>query len=413
MIIKIVVLFFFSHLICANELSFLIKQAIEKNPEILSAKKSVQSKKQKMKSMGWAFFPQPSIQLQNAFASKNNPNFTGDDLVFSVSLEQPIWDGGRRLADLNEAKVESEIAHIGLIKTQYEVSFNLLKQFKSWLSANLKMKAISKSLEAHDKLQERVKNRVKMGVSNQGDIALVKGRIEALKADLYHQQFLREAALAALVETVQNPLSHTVLNLHNYEYLPEYNVIFEVDFNQVFAIHPNVTRTQLKTQLQQQLVKKQKSRLWPEIYLKAERQFGHFALEDSAPMNSMIVGFKSHFGSGLSVVSDTRSEIAALKSLQFHTDNEKNKLRQTLLSDHHHLIALQARIKSTNESIALSNQVFESYTRQFLSGKKSWLDVMNSLREQTSNYIKKADLIAQYQTLFKKNHINIYGFTQL
>ena len=56
----------------------------------------------------------------------------------------------------------------------------------------------------------------------------------------------------------------------------------------------------------------------------------------------------------------------------------------------------QAVARSNNlDDVGLSaEEVLASYTRQYLSGRRSWLDVMNAVREVVQTDLQKADVTA-------------------
>lgn len=57
------------------------------------------------------------------------------------------------------------------------------------------------------------------------------------------------------------------------------------------------------------------------------------------------------------------------------------QLRRTIQSDYALLQSFQTRINALEESLETAIKVSDSYNRQFLVGRKSWLDVMNTARD--------------------------------
>ena len=67
------------------------------------------------------------------------------------------------------------------------------------------------------------------------------------------------------------------------------------------------------------------------------------------------------------------------------------QIRQRINNDMTEFDAAQSRASvSRNASFTASN-VSQSYMRQFIAGRRSWLDVMNSLRETLSARLGQAD----------------------
>ena len=54
-----------------------------------------------------------------------------------------------------------------------------------------------------------------------------------------------------------------------------------------------------------------------------------------------------------------------------------------------------------------------SYTRQYLSGRRSWLDVMNAAREVVQTDLQKADVTAMIIADGRKLQLWAYGLDQV
>ena len=62
------------------------------------------------------------------------------------------------------------------------------------------------------------------------------------------------------------------------------------------------------------------------------------------------------------------------------------------MTDHATLITTQSRRLALQTSAELSDRVLASWDRQYLSGRKTWQDLMNSAREQVQVQAQLADL---------------------
>jgi adhesin transport system outer membrane protein len=69
------------------------------------------------------------------------------------------------------------------------------------------------------------------------------------------------------------------------------------------------------------------------------------------------------------------------------------------------LESFDVRLPALQEATRTANEVYESYQRQFLTGRKSWLDVMNSARDLQQARLQLADLTAARLTLAWRLHV--------
>lgn len=66
-------------------------------------------------------------------------------------------------------------------------------------------------------------------------------------------------------------------------------------------------------------------------------------------------------------------------------------MQQTLHSDREEYINARLRIASLAKAVDGSELVLASYKRQFEAGKKTWLDLLNAVRELAQNQYGLAD----------------------
>ena len=69
-----------------------------------------------------------------------------------------------------------------------------------------------------------------------------------------------------------------------------------------------------------------------------------------------------------------------------------------VLSDQALALSTDIRVVATQGAMRAAADVSDSYDRQFLAGRKSWLDVMNAARELSQNETQLADLLSTQLT---------------
>ena len=70
-------------------------------------------------------------------------------------------------------------------------------------------------------------------------------------------------------------------------------------------------------------------------------------------------------------------------------------LQTNVSSDWNQLAAARIRSENARLSSKISEDVFESYVRQYTTGRKGWLEVLNSAQESASAKMAVADSSAQ------------------
>ena len=83
---------------------------------------------------------------------------------------------------------------------------------------------------------------------------------------------------------------------------------------------------------------------------------------------------------------------------------------QAMLNDANEIQENLQRSKSLVVSVESSRQIHESYVRQFTAAKKSWLDVMNAMRELSQNEYALNDVQHNFFGLLQR--LRVYAAQQ-
>ena len=70
-------------------------------------------------------------------------------------------------------------------------------------------------------------------------------------------------------------------------------------------------------------------------------------------------------------------------------------VRERVALDWNEWVASRLRLENTQKARVMSTDVFESYARQFTAGRKTWLDVLNAVREALQSELAVDDANAQ------------------
>ena len=132
--------------------------------------------------------------------------------------------------------------------------------------------------------------------------------------------------------------------------------------------------------------------LLPEVYLRAERQYGNFNFANGGPENRLFLGVASRFGAGLSGLSNMTAAQSQLDAAVAEVQVQMRSVNEQVLADHALAWSSERRLALVRTSLRLAQSVSESYDRQFLAGRKTWLDVMNAARELAQTETQLADL---------------------
>ena len=100
-------------------------------------------------------------------------------------------------------------------------------------------------------------------------------------------------------------------------------------------------------------------------------------------------------GAGLSAQSGVDAALAKREAARLAREAAERELRERVTLDWNEWSAARNRAKLAGEARSMSREVYESYARQYTAGRKSWIDVLNAVREAVQSEWTVADTHAQ------------------
>lgn len=300
---------------------------------------------------------------------------SGDNRIEpSLTVEMPLWTGGQIASTISRAKkIESASvsrwheAVLGLALETAQAYFNIV------LYSRLEQ-MYRDSLDEHQKLVGSMQRRVDQEVSPLVDLELARSRTAQIDQELASIHAQREAALHNLAELVRDP---------DYDLgaQPAFDVsVLPLDWNraadEAVAYSPTRSRLLLESDAAKDEVSITRSGLFPRI----SAQYSYSEITGSR----VGIGLRMQASNGLSQTAAVSSASARYAQSLGQVQLVERQIRQDMAVDVSAFDAAVRRSLASREASAISQRVSQSYMRQFIAGRRSWLDVMNALRESLS-----------------------------
>ena len=376
----------------AAALPELIESTLAFHPSIRAQQAGVAAAGAAVAAARWQFYPTPSISIERVAVPSSNPTYAlGDNRVTILRLQQTLWSGGRLTAGLQKAQAGVLSSEASTESAKQELALRVVQYYSDWYAAYYKSVAYEKSLNAHRLLREQTVRRIAEGASPASDLTLVVGRTEQTQADLSIAQAQQETALARLSQLQGKPVTQEALlrapsgALEATEKLPEMLKLAQ-------DASPNVARLMANARIQETEIDERKADLKPELTLRLERQYGNYTYPNSPPENRVFLGVSSRFGAGLSSLSAITGARARYDAALAEVDTARIALSEQVLADHTMSESGKVRQLALAQALQASESIWDAWNRQFLAGRKSWLDVMNAARELAQVETQIADV---------------------
>lgn len=375
----------------AQVLGQLIAQAVASHPAAQGQRALLESAEAGVAVARWQFFPTPSVTAEAARAGAADRLYQGDSRVSTLRVQQPLWTGGRLSAGLDKAEAGVSAGQAALDEVRQQLGVRVVQAYGEWHAAHLKTLAIDKSEATHVLLREQVQRRIAEGASAPSDLTLAVARLESIVADGEAARAQRDIALARLGQLLGRTVDAGVLLGSPAQPLAVIGGA-QTQLEQALAISPTLQKVQAQARVQEAVIAERRADASPEVYVRVERQYGSYVFPDGPPQNRVFVGLSTRFGAGLSLGASIEAARTQHRAALAEIETQSRSVSEQVLTDQALAASTARRISAVKASLQAAAEVSQSYDRQFLAGRKSWLDVMNAARELAQTETQLADL---------------------
>ena len=382
----------------------LISKAINHHPSIQMSQEAFKMSEEELNSAKWQYFPTPSVDFSNS--TKN------DQVV--AKLEQPIWTGGKLDSQYDIALSNKAESGYTLEESKYKLVeriLNLIQAYSQGKSAEISLK------EGYDRLsgfQDMIDRRVESGISSQSDKILLNSRLIQIKSDLVNAKSKKTLALKQLSLLIGENIENINFTLDKYNFDNNQSNLLIDDMTK---FHPTLKK--MDEQLKNSIIKisKEESALYPTISLVAEHKSGDVYTENTTESdNAIYLSLKATTGAGLSLFSNVEKAKLNTKRVKSEKDTKEQELIDAFVIDYNNMILAKEKLINLKQNLELSLELFESYKRLFIAGKKQWLDLVNSSKEIMDISVSYRDTkelytILKYKIALQTGKVNLEGLS--
>lgn len=372
------------------ELGSVIDKVISSHPSVQSQKSLIAGAQSDSATARQQFYPTPSFVVEQVNAEQADSTYRGNALLQTYRLQQPIWTGGRLTAGLEKATAQENLSRESLNDTLQQLALRSIQVWGELYASELKSIAVERSLTTHLRLLDQIRRRVREGASAPVDLVLTQGRLDQVQS--------QKLVIHAQMRTARSKLSQLTGAIIQEHDTPNEQLIFApIDLFQLnsgaLETAPLLKKLQFQQQIQEAEIKERRSELKPEVFIRAEHQRGSY---DSASMNSggvnrIYLGITSRFGAGFSNVTHLDALQKRLEASHSEFESSKRNVLEQIGAEWELLESLIVRLPRLQMSLRANRATAEAWDRQYLAGRKSWMEVMNTTRELMQAELELAD----------------------
>lgn len=376
------------------DLRTLVSWSLQDHPLIRSGRAGVRAAAAGVAQARWQYFPTPFVR---ADAHKGRS-------AWVAGVRQPLWSGGRLQSDVDAARADELAAEKSFLMVRHEIAHRVASLWLQVVTAKDQLKVARAGFDELLVLQAIMKRRVETGYSPPVDLSLVHARVMQAQSEIDGVQAQMDAAMYQLAQVTgrqiaaerlavsQPPVGRSALTLD------EARVIVEGSPAQQKAqADIDVARGFLA-----QVTKQNK----PTVEARVEYQMGKHS-GSAREGYRLFVGLDQSFGAGLSTSAAVEAARAKVDASVGQAEATGRDLVAQILSDQTALNVAIDRADSMGRNLGDMEQVSRSYRRAFDAGRRSWLELLNVIRENTEVHqqLVRARTEAQYYAYLLDVHM--------
>jgi adhesin transport system outer membrane protein len=344
-----------------------------------------------LRSARWLRFP--SLTLEALAVSRGNRNTVQNGITANLVLEQPLLTFGRIGGTIDKAEALYLARRAGVDETARDVALQVVDAFYSVAAAARRQQILEEGISQHEDLLRTIRNRVQQEISPQADYDLAMSRTAQLQQELELAKAQRTANLTRLVQLVGT----SAIDLGD---VPAYDPVTmhpaeQGAIEKAMLCDPAQERLRAEVLVAEAEAKVAKASIFPQLLGQVSRN----------EITGTRVGavLRAQTTGGLSQLAATDAARTRVQAAEFNISTAERTLREQLNLDFVNNRSSRERVESGKQASLTSALVTESYKRQFITGRRTWLDVMNAVREATSSKLSMAD--AEISAMQSNAHI--------
>ncbi|MDJ0979111.1 MAG: TolC family protein [Erythrobacter sp.] len=355
-----------------------VETSLAQNPQVLAGLAELAALDSDLKAANWQRYPALTAEVLATTGGSNAAD--ADGLAVNLALEQPIWAGGGINSAIDAARISRDVGKTALREIRYDIMLAITVSYFDALLAFQRARVLDEGLAEMRGLVSSIERRVAQQVSPLADLTLARSRLTQLEVDLTTAQEQGAAAMLRLREFVGAPVPRPVLPASD---LAAQVPVETLALEDTLGCSPSLDRLRAEVDLADANVRVTRSDLFPRLLLQLSQN------ELTGARAALVLRWQS--GNGLSQFAATNSAEARVGQAIALLGQADRETRTRLNTEYVNLRASQRREAAGRIALEASSALVESYERQFVAGRRSWLDVLNAAREKVVAAVSQSD----------------------
>lgn len=375
----------------AQTLNEAVNQALQHNPEVVSAVKGAETVSHEVREARSGYYPSVDLELGTGWENSNNVTTrsrpgrgNGDkpsrDLWRNesrISATQMLYDGRQTKSrvEVQEARLLSAGNH--LEETKEIIALRAIDAYLDVLRATENVALAEANLKKHADYVKQISSRAESGASNRADVRQAEGRYSLAQANLLEFQREQQDAEAFFKQIVGEMPADLVPSKAPHDSLP---VSFDTALERALANNPAILSDLANIEAAKSGVKEVKSAFRPRITAELSHS-RNVNLDGSKGTNNdtlAMIRLRQNLYRGGADVARKKAKKSEVAENEARLENTKRVIEEELRKAWHALQSSRLRMVPLSQHVVSAEQTRDAYKKQFDLGQRSLLDLLDA-----------------------------------
>lgn len=336
----------------------------------------------------------------------------------ALQVEQTIWDGGKTSALVDQARAGLTKSEANALWQKQQLALQVAKSWQDLIGARDKILIAEATLERLHDYEQQMRRRVAANASPAIDLELILSRTRQTEVDLS----AAHSSLRIAAQRLEQLSGIARLDARTGE-LPTWPLpklvhylsasLVDADYAALAKASPAVQVAKGETDIVNARLEAKRAEQYPTAYVRLNQPIG-----DPAPSRGLdnklavYVGVRYTPGAGFATGVEADAIRQRVTAADQSSQAAYREQYEAMSADREEFVSSAGRLAALGDAVSGAQQVLDSYSRQFTAGRKSWIDLLNAVRELSQNQFAQAESQAAmtgafYRLQLRQGHLQL------
>jgi outer membrane protein len=363
----------------AADLNDALISAYQKNPEIKSAILELKAVDENMPAAISGMLPSVSISAEEA---KRNTTLNNIDKIKggtdsqSIEITEPLFKGGRTVANIKKAKNQIFAARAKLQNTEQQVLLSVVEAYMNIVRDKELYELAQNNTKVMQKHLEAAKERFKLGEVTQTDVAQAKASLAKANSELIKASRSVESSKSDYRKIV----GEEPINIQ----MPPMPAVIKGSrddlVNTALANNPIVKSAEYNFKAAKNDISVQESSLLPQVdaFANKQRQDGLTAIDTKLDNNTVGVRIAIPLYQGGSEYAQVRKAKELANKNSYDVAAARNNVRDAVINAYEDIQVAESLIESNQASVESYQTALSGTEQEAFAGVRSTIDILDA-----------------------------------